>query len=641
MFDFVRNHNRVLFFVLVLLIFPSFVFFGVQGYTQFNDPSNEPVAKVAGQKITQAEWDALHRRQVEQARQNMPGADAKMFDTPEVKREVLDSLIRERVLLAAANDSHITIGNDRLLRELMAIPQLASLKRPDGTFDVAAYKALVESQGRSTETFEASMRQDITLRQVLGGVALSALPSGAVGKNALDAFLQQREVQVLRMSGKDFAASIAPTDADLAAYHKANAAQFREPEQAQIEYVALDVESLKQGITVPEADIKKYYDENIARYTAAEERRASHILVKADKSAPAAEKALAKEKAESLLAQVRKAPATFAEVAKKNSDDPGSAEKGGDLDFFGRGAMVKPFEDATFAMKPGEISNVVESDFGFHIIRLEATRGGDKKPFEAVKAEIENDVKKQLAQKKFTEMAESFSNTVYEQADSLQPAVDKFKLTKQTATVLRTAAPDAKGPLASQKLLDAIFGADAVTKKRNTEAIEVGPSQLVSARVVQHQPARVKPLADVLAQVRERVIAEQAAAKARAAGAAKLAEAKGGADVTGLSPPVLVSRINPQGQPRALVSDVLKADASKLPQWVGVELPGEGYALVKITAVKNMAADAPEVTQLLPRYAQAWGNAEAEAYFEALKRRYKVQVMPAATALASSSPTAN
>jgi peptidyl-prolyl cis-trans isomerase D len=640
MFEFVRSHNRLLFFVLVLLIFPSFVFFGVQGYTQFNDPGNERVATVDSNKITQAEWDAVHRRQVEQARQSMPGADARFFDTPEVKKEVLDSIVRERVLLAAANQAHLSVGNERLQRELMAIPQLASLKRPDGSFDVAAYRALVEAQGQTPERFEASMRQDMTLRQVLGGVAASGLPGGAVGKAALDALLQQREVQVLRLNAKDFSAGIAPTDAEMAAYHKANEAQFKAPEQAQIEYIVLDIESLKKDMTVAEADLKKYYEENAARYTAAEERRASHILVKADKEASAAGKAKAKEKAEKLLAEVRKTPASFADLAKKNSDDPGSAEKGGDLDFFGRGAMVKPFEDTVFSMKPGEISNVVATDFGFHIIRLDALRGGEKKPFEAVKAEIENEVKKSLALKKYTELAEQFGNTVYEQPDSLQPVVDKFKLTKQTATVQRAPAPGATGALASQKLLDAVFGTDALKNKRNTEAVEVGPSQLASARVAQHQPARVQPLAEVQAQVRERVIAEQAAAKARKAGEAKLAEVKGGAEAAGLGAALLLSRSNPQGQPKAVVDAVLKADTAKLPAWIGVDMGSEGYALVKLAAVKSLPSDSPEFNQLLPRYAQAWSAAEADAYYEALKRRKGVKLEPKVleTVAAASAP---
>jgi peptidyl-prolyl cis-trans isomerase D len=636
MFDFVRSHNRLLFFVLVLLIFPSFVFFGVQGYTQFNDPTNQAVAKVDGKKITQAEWDAVHRRQVEQARQSMPGADAKMFDTPEVKREVLDSIVRERVLQAAVSDAHISVGNERLLREITSIPQLASLKRPDGSFDVAAYRAMLESQGRSTDMFESAMRQDIAFRQVLGSVAFSGLPGGAVGKSALESLLQQREVHLLKFLSKDFTAGVNPSDAQMAAYHKANEAQFKAPEQAQIEYVVLDAEALKQGITVSEADLKKYYEENAARYTVAEERRASHILVKADKGASAADKAKAKEKAEGLLTQVRKVPNSFAELAKKNSDDPGSAEKGGDLDFFGRGAMVPPFENAAFSMKPGEISNVVETDFGYHIIRLDAARGGDKKSFDTVKAEVDGEVKKQLAQKKYSELAEQFGNTVYEQADSLQPAIDKFKLSKQTATVQRAPAPDAKGALASPKLLEAIFGNDAIKNKRNTEAVEVGPQQLASARVVQHQPARVQALAEVQAQVRERVIAEQAMAAARKAGQDKLTAFKGGAEATGLGGAMLLSRANPQGQSPALADAVLRADASQLPQWLGVELPGEGYAVVKLSAVKPLAADAPEFGQLLPRYAQAWSAAETEAYFEALKRRHKVELTPKAAAPAAS-----
>jgi peptidyl-prolyl cis-trans isomerase D len=411
MFDFIRHHSRVLFFVMVLLIFPSVVFFGVQGYTQFNDPAGAAVAKVDGQKISRAEWDAAHRRQAEQMRRQMPNLDAALFDSPVVKRETLDNLVRERVLLTAANRAHLAVGDERLHRELMTIPQLAALRRPDGSMDVAAYKVMIESQGLSIQGFEANMRQDLALRQVLGGVSNSVPPAGAPGRAALDALLQRREVQVLRFDSKEQGAGLKPSDADLAAYHKAHEAQFRAPEQASIEYVVLDLDALKVGLTVPEEELRKYYAENAARYTVAEERRASHILIGAPKDAPAAERGKAKAKAEALLAELRKTPASFAELARKNSADSGSAARGGDLDFFARGAMVKPFEDAAYAMKPGEISPVVESDFGYHIIRLDAVRGGEKKPFEAVRGEIEDEVKKQLAQKKYAEAAEQFTNT--------------------------------------------------------------------------------------------------------------------------------------------------------------------------------------------------------------------------------------
>ena len=630
MFDFVRNHNRALFFLLMLLIIPSFVFFGVQGYSQFQDASGAAVAKVAGQKITRADWDTAQRRRIEQMRRQMPDLDAAVFDSPEVKRETLDSLVREHVLFAAANSAHFAVGDERLQRELMSVPQLAALRRPDGSVDVAAYKALIEAQGMTTERFEANVRQEALLRQVLGGVTASVPPAGAAGRSALDALLQQREVQVLRLDAKEQLAGLNPSDAELAAFHKAHEAEFRAPEQAAIEYVVLDLDSLKAGVSVSDEDLRKYYSENIARYTVAEQRRASHVLIGAARDAPAAERAQAKAKAESLLAELRRSPAAFAEVAKKHSSDSGSAQRGGDLDFFARGAMVKPFEDAAFAMKASEISGVVETDFGYHIIRLDAVRGGDKKAFDSVRAEIDNEVRKQLAQKRYAEVAEQFSNTVYEQADSLQPVIDKLKLKKLTASVQRTPAPGASGALASAKLLQAVFGNEAIRNKRNTEAVEVGPNQLAAARVVQHTPARVQTLAEVQPQVRQRVMAEQAAALARKAGQARLAALRAGGDAAALPPAVLVSRANTQNQPRAVIDAVLRADASQLPQWLGVELGDAGFAVVRLTAVKPPSADAPEVTQLLPRYAQAWGAAEGQAYYNALKLRYKATIEPGA-----------
>jgi peptidyl-prolyl cis-trans isomerase D len=642
MFEFVRTHNRLLFFVLVLLIFPSFVFFGVEGYSRLNDEASATVARVDGRKITRAEWDAEHRRQIEQARARMPGLDAKFFDAPEVRRETLDQLVRERVLFAAAMRGHLSVSDERLMRELTSIPQLAALKRPDGSFDVAAYKVMVESQGRSAESFEASLRQEISLRQVSAGIADTGLPAGAAGRAALDALLQQREAQVLRFDAKEQMAGLAPTEAELAAYHQAHESEFRTVEQARIEYVLLDAKALEQGITAPEGELRKFYEENVSRYTTAEERRASHILVTAPKDAPADQRAKAKAKAEQLLEQARKNPAGFAELAKKNSDDTLSAPQGGDLDFNGRGAFAaKAQEDAIFAMKVGEVSNVVESEFGYHVIKLDAVRGGQKKPFEAVRGEIEAELKKQLAAKEFASAAEQFGNIVNAQSDSLAPAADKLKLKVQTATVQRTPAPGATGALASAKLLEAVFSSDTLRNKLNTEAVEVGTNQLAAARVVEHLPSRVQPLAEVQTQVRERLIAEQAAAKARKAGQARLAELQKADSTAGLPALVTLSRSNPQGQPREVVDAVLRADASKLPQWVGVDLGNAGYALARVVAVKPPPGDTPEMAQLLPRVSQAWAAAEAQAYYKALERRFKASVDTAAVAGAASAPVSN
>lgn len=626
MFDFVRKHTRLMQFILVLLIFPSFVFFGIQGYSRFTDGTNRSVAKVGGQSITQAEWDSAHRAQAERIQRQMPGVDPKLFDRPEFRRETLEQLVRERVMLTAAAKLNLATTDERLQRIFATDPQFAFLRNPDGSVN----RDVLAAQGMSSEQLAARLRHDLTVRQVMLGVAGSALAPQTSADAAFDALLQQREVQVQRFAAADYLSKVNPTDAEIKAYYDdpAHKSQFMTPESASIEYLVLDLEAIKKTLSVADDELRKYYDENIARFSTPQERRASHILVKADKSAPADEKARAKAKAQSLLDQVRKNPASFAELAKKNSDDPGSAGRGGDLDYFGRGAMVKPFEDAAFALKPGEISDVVETDFGYHVIKLDAVRGGEKKPFEAVRAQVEGEVKAQLAQRRYAEAAEQFSNLVYEQSDSLKPAADKLKLDVRTATVARTPAPGASGALASAKLLDAIFGNETLRNKRNTEAVEVGPSQMASARVVQHMPAAMKPLDSVKAQIRDTLARRQAAALARRDGEARVAALKSGADAAGLSAPQVVSRARPGPVPGAVVDAALKADATQLPVVAGVTLGDEGYAVVRVTKVLGRdpsAVDAPRARQ---QYAQAWSAAESQAYYEALKTRYKASIAP-------------
>jgi peptidyl-prolyl cis-trans isomerase D len=635
MFEFVRTHTRLLQFLLVLLIFPSFVFFGIQGYSGFTDAGNDAVAQVAGSKITRAELDAAHRDQIERVRSQMPNLDTRLFDTPEMRQQTLDALVRERVMLVTADKLNLTTTTERLQRELLAVPQLAALKRADGSFDTQAYKALLQAQGMTPESFEARVRQDTTLRQVMLGVGGTVFAPEKSAETAIDALLQQREVQVQRFDAKNYLGKVNPSDAELEAYYKnpANAAQFQAPEQATIEYALLDLEALKKGVSVSEDELRKYYAENEKRFGTPQERRASHILVKADKSAPAAEREKARAKADKLLAELRKNPASFAELARKNSDDPGSAERGGDLDFFARGAMVKPFEDAAFGLKQGEISGIVESDFGYHIIQVTGVRGGEKKSFDAVRAEIADEVAKQLAQRRYSEAALEFTNLVYEQSDSLKPVADKFKLElRNVKNVRRTPGPETAGPLASAKFLEALFGSDALRNKRNTEAVEIAPNQMVSGRVLEYTPAHQRPFAEVKDAVRSKVAAEQAAALARKEGEARLAQLKAAPDSTLSETPLTLSRAQTREQPRALVDAVLQASAATLPGYLGVELGTEGYAVVKLIKVLGRDPAAGDAARAQSQYAQAWGDAESQAYYAALKTRLRVETTPVVAA---------
>ena len=639
MFDFFRRHTRALQFLLVLLIFPSFVFFGIQGYSRFAGNDQQSVAKVAGQPITQIEFDNAMRERVDRARRQMPNLDAKMFETPEMRAMALDGVIRDRLTLVAADRLHLTMTDDRLDRAFKSDPEYAALRNPDGSVNRDTLAAI----GMSSEAFAERLRQDLSRRQVLQPLGNSAIAPAASASAALEAMYQQREVQIERFDPKDYQAKVNPTDAEIEKFYKdpANAAMFQAPEQETIEYVVLDLESLKKDVKVSEDELRKYYAENEKRYTAPEERRASHILIKAEKGMPQAELDKAKAKAEGLLAEVRKNPSSFAELARKNSEDPGSAEKGGDLDFFGRGAMVKPFEDAAFGLKAGETSGLVQSDFGYHIIRVTGARGGDKRSFEAVRGEIENEVKTQLAQRRFAEAAVEFTNMVYEQPDSLKPVVDRFKLELKTAqNVRRTAAPGASGPLASSKFLEALFGNDAVKNKRNTEAVEVGPSQMASGRVVKYEAAHQLPLAEVKTRVRDQLVANQAAALAKKTGSERLAALRA-APVTALSTPAkMVSRAQPQDTPRELLDAILKAPASNLPALVGVDLGEQGYAIAKVLKVGDRDPVAADAARGQAQYAQAWADAEAQAYYAALRQRFNVQISGAPAVAADTAASA-
>jgi peptidyl-prolyl cis-trans isomerase D len=635
MFEFVRSHKRLLQFLLVILIFPSFVFFGVQGYTSFQDASMTAVAVVDGRDVTRGEWEQAHQRGVDRMRQQMPGVDAKLLDTPAMRQQTLDALVRDRVLVSAAVQDHLMPGDERLGRLFRDDPQLAGLRNADGTIN----RDLLAARGLSSEGFAEQLRMEYGMRQVLEGLSDSAsLPKASV-RAAVDAFLQRRAVAWERFDAADRRARVTPTPAEVESFFKTHQERFRRPEQARIDYLVLDIDALTRKVSVNEDELKRFYEQNASRYTRAEERRASHILIKAEADLPAAERQKARERAQAVLAEVRANPASFEAVAKARSEDPGSAAQGGDLDFFGRGAMVKGFEDAVFAMKLGEIGNVVETEFGFHIIRLTEVRGGEKQPFDAVRAEIEQEVRRQLAQRRFAEDAEQFTNLVFEQPDSLQPAIERLGLDKRSATVRRLPAPEATGALASPRLLQAVFTPEAINDKRNTEAIDLGGSQLVSARVVEHMPSRIPALDEVLDEVRAAVVEEQAASLARQEGQARLAALKA-TPTTALPGSGEISRTETSDLPRRVVDAVLQVKPDALPAVLGVDLGAQGYVVARVDRVLPPPKERADDPSVAAQIAQAWAAAEAEAYLGTLRERFKVEMKaPAAASAGDAEPS--
>jgi peptidyl-prolyl cis-trans isomerase D len=626
MFDLIRKHIKIMQILLFILIVPSFVLFGIDGYSRFKE-QGDAVAVVDGKKVMQSEWDAAHKSEIDRLRTSMPTLDPKLLDTPDAKYATLERLVRDRVILAAVSKLNLTASDQRLARDLQENPSIAALRKPDGSLDVDRYKQLVGAQGLSPEMFEARVRSDIAANQVLAGVGTTGLPTPAAADLSLNAFFERRDIQIARFNATDFASKLTLSDGQLDAYYKENPAFFQAPEQANIEYVVLDLEAVRKTITLNADEVKTYYDQNSQLLAGKEERRASHILISAAANAPAVEREAAKAKAQALLTQVQKAPETFADVAKKNSQDEGSAVNGGDLDFFGKGAMAKPFEDATYALKKGDISPVVETEFGYHIIRLTDIKAAVQKSFEEARPGIEADLKKQQAQKKFAEAAEAFTNGVYEQADSFKGIADRLKLEVKTANnVQRKPATGTTGVLANTKFLNAVFSADSVDKKRNTEAVDLGSSQLASARIVQYVPGRTQPLAEVKDNVRARLLAVQGAELARKEGAAKLV-AWQAAPASAVTPEsAIASRDQGAKLPAQLIEAALRADATKLPALVGVDLGAQGYAVVKVNKVLERETKADTVNQDREQYTKWWSNAEASAYYNVLKTRFKAEI---------------
>lgn len=624
MFDAVRNNKRIVQVFLALITLP-FAFWGVDSYIR-NAGSSNDVATVGGSKITQQQFQEAWREQQDRMR-NMLGANYNpaLMETPEARQAVLNGLIDRRVLFLEASKKRLT-ASDNLLRDVISkIPAL----QENGQFSLARYEAALKAQGLTQAGFEAQLRQDLTLQQLVGSVSDTGMVAASTAAALLRIQSEERQVAELRITPEQFSAQAKPSEADVKKFYEDNKASFEVPEQVRAEYVQLSLDALLSQITVSAEEVKAWYESHKDRYQQAEERRASHILI-----AKNGDVAKAKAKAEAVLKEVQQNPGKFAELAKKESQDPGSAEKGGDLGFFGRGMMVKPFEDSVFSLKEGAMSGLVQSDFGFHIIKLTGIKAAKVKSLDEVKGEIETELKRQAASRKFAEAAETFSNMVYEQSDSLKPVAEKFKLTVQQSDWINKRGGPVAGVLGNEKLLGALFSDDALKSKRNTEAVEVGPNTLVAARVLEHKPAAVKPFEMVKGQIEEVLKLQQSAALARKSGEEKLAALqKGEEDKLGWAPTKTISRIGAKTQmPASVVQAIFKADTAKLPAYAGVEVPNNGgYALYKVIKVSQPESLDPAKSKALQQeYTTLTAQEDFAAYLAGLRNRYKVEINAAA-----------
>ena len=607
-----RDHKRWLMFIAMVLIIPSFVVTGIYSYNHMTQADNS-IAKVGEVSITPEMFDRAKREQLERYRQQMGDQfRAGMLDTPEAREAILRMLMDDAAVSQMVAKEHVDVSE----AQAVALIKNADALKKDGKFSPELYERFLQSQGKSDQQFVAEIRRDLSKETLLTGVTATYPVPPAVVEHLHKIITEQREVQTMVFNVDQYLGDVKVTPEEVRAYYDQHQKEFLAEEHLTAEYVVLSPDDFKAGIKPNEEEIRGYYEQNKNNFTTPEERRASHILI-----AFGDDKAASKKKAEDVLAKAKANPADFAKLATEFSSDPGSAAQGGDLDYFGRGMMVKPFEDATFTAKKGDIVGPVESNFGWHIIYVTDIRPSAVRPFEAVRSDIEAEYIGQMALREFSEKAEDFTNIVYEQADSLEPVAKKFGLTIHKAdNVTRAGVTDeALKGLFNEHMIDNLYGDECLKEKRNSSAVEVGSNKLVAARVVKHFPTAVRPFDDVKAEIADGMKLRKAAELAKAAGEKKLAEVRASKSLDGFSAPVWVSRQRTLGHPAELVDRMVALPADKLPAYTGVAVEGGAYIIGFVKGTKVQTPKPEELKSLAREFATIYGEADRRGYLSALR----------------------
>jgi len=614
MFDFVHGNRRFVQIVLLLIVL-TFTFWGVDSYKKSSH--SEALATVNGEKINQAEFDQALRQQQDRMRRMMASNyDQAMFDKPETKRAILESLVSQRLLMSQARSIGLTVNEKYLAQSIAGIDAF----QKDGKFDKQLYESVLRREKMSPLTFESSIARELYMRQLIDAYMRNGYASRITADNLIRLNEQQRVVAVAKISFESYLKQAKVDEAAVQSYYDMNLKEFQTDEQVRVEYVTFSADALQSQVTVDEAEIKKYYEEHLNEFGSPEQRQAAHILIALAAQASDSDKLAAKTKAEQILQQVRQSPDKFAELAKQYSQDPGSAASGGDLGQFGPGMMVKPFEEAVFKLKIGEVSGLVKTDFGFHIIKLLAVNPAKALSFDKAKIAITQRLKLQKANDKFADLAEKFSNVVYEQSDTLKPASELVKMPLQQSGWLNKKQAGAL-PW-TDKALQAVFAEDVTKKKRNSAVIEIAPNTLFAARLLEYKPVSTRSLKEVNESIRQKLLHKQALEFAVKQGQLVLAQLQRGEKVNvEWTIPTAITREQHADIDNSLVRQIFQANVATLPAYVGVENAQNGYELVRVDAIKEVTViDDVKRARYMQQLRQITGDEMFQAYLADAKK---------------------
>ncbi len=506
-----RVTGIVAIFILGLLAVP-FVFFGLDSYVQ--SVPQDAVAKVGDYEIKVSEFQAEFSRYRAQLRQQQGEAyDELQANRPEARRDFLENMIDRRLLLQHAQSMGMAISANTIADVIRNVPAF----QVDGRFDPAIYRQRITASGQSASAFERELAADLLLQELPAAVSSSVIVTDADVDRWLRVQMETRQISYATIQSQAFDDQVSITDSEIEAFYNENQGQFMRPERVSVEYIELDTRDMAESLEIEEDVLRQRYEATQARFMTSERRRASHILITAGAERTEEE---ARALAQTLLERLENGE-DFAELAAEYSDDPGSAGQGGDLGWIEPDVMMPEFEDALYDLQTGEIAGPVETEFGWHLIRLDEIEAPRGQTFEEARAEILEEVREERADDLYIELSERLIDLVYADPTGLEAVAEDLGLELQQAGPFSRFS--AEGLMANPRVLDAVFSDLVLVERQASEPVEIDPNHAVVVRVTEHQPSEPRPLEDVADEIRSR-LARDAAREAARAYAADLVE---------------------------------------------------------------------------------------------------------------------
>ncbi|MFB2668434.1 peptidylprolyl isomerase [Shewanella xiamenensis] len=599
--------------ILVLVIL-SFAFAGVSSY--LGSTSDVPAAEVNGDKITKAELEQAYQSERARMEQQLGemfaalSADERYLES--IKQSVLERLVADKLIDQAAAAMGLRVSDEQIIAAIKSEPAFQT----DGKFDNDRYQAILRQLGYQPQTFRSMMRVDMTRRQLTAALVGTEFVLPGEAKQLAELQGQTRDIRYLEVDSAPYLANASVTDEQVKNYYDANQGQFMSPEKVSLDYVELNAADFAKDSKVTEEEAQAYYDEHKTQYVSNEKRLAAHILI-----GPGSDEAAAKAKAEDLAKQLDNG-ADFAELAKANSEDTLSAEQGGKLDWFEPGVMDPSFDAALFALQKGQHSAVVKTDFGFHIIKLLDVQPGTTVPFADVKTKIIAQLQEKKAVDQFYSLQSKLADTSYEVPDTLAETAKVVGVEIKTTPLF--SRDDVPAALNKPDVVKAAFSDSVMRQGLNSEVIELEPNHVVVIRMKEHHDAGTMPLAEVKADIAERLKQDQANAAARAKAEELMAQVKAGAADVSLIAKAKLGR-GAQDLDAAIVTKTFQMPTPSAAPVVDTVALANGYAVIALDKVNAAESVSDELVNALKQRLNAqYSEADYRGLIESLKANAKI-----------------